>query len=593
MATKKVTKPAETDPQLSIQKLKKLSVKNFRCVGNVPVVIELDQIVVLVGPNNTGKSSILRAYELVMSEGSAKAKLTREDFPEGKLAADRYPEIELETIVGGSAPGSKWIATDTDGNSVVRERWIWRAEGPPQRQGYDTTVGDWSDDNVPWGAPNVAQFGRPEPHRVDAFADPKIQADEIVGLLKSVLQQRLLTYTAADAGAGSTSDYEELLRKIAAAQKKIVAEAAQEIQKVEGELSSLIGAIFPNHVVRFDAKPEEDLDKSVQFFKSDATLLMGPADGYQSSVAVQGSGARRALLWTALKILAAASKPKGKTAKTETAAPGRSHVLLIDEPEICLHPSAIREACKLLYDLPTAANWQVMATTHSPAFIDISRDNTTIVRVDRQSDGQVVGTTVFRPDRVKLDADDRARLKLLNIYDPYVGEFFFGGPNVIVEGDTEYTALRHLVANDSTLRRDVHIIRARGKATIVSLMKILNQFGSSYAVLHDSDRPTRKDGKANSAWTLNERIREAANAAPAAAKVRVLAAVPNFDEAFFGKAVDDEKPYNAIEQLESRAEVQARIKALFVALTDLGASPPAGCLEWKSLADLEKAISAA
>jgi putative ATP-dependent endonuclease of OLD family len=471
---------------------------------------------------------------------------------------------------------------------------MWRAEGAPERQGFNVSIGDWSDEAVPWGAPNVAQFGRPEPHRVDAFADPKIQADEIVGLLKSILQQRLLAYTNTPGNeAGTNSDYEELLVKIATAQKTIVAEAAEEIQKVEGELSALIGAIFPNHVVRFDAKPEEDLDKSVQFFKSDASLLMGPENGYQSSVAVQGSGARRALLWTALKILANAPKARGKGTRAEAVTPlTRSHVLLIDEPEICLHPNAIREACKLLYDLPIAANWQVMATTHSPAFIDIARDNTTIIRVDRQPDGQVVGTTVFRPERAKLDDDDRARLKLLNVYDPYVAEFFFGGLNVIVEGDTEYTALRHLVANDPTLRRDVHVSRARGKETIVTLMKILNQFGASYAVLHDSDRPTRKDGKANSAWTANDRIRTTAESAPSASKVRVLAAVPNFEEAFFGKAVDNEKPYNAIEQLEGHAEARTRIKELFGALTSPDAPTPTGCVQWKLLADLEAALPA-
>lgn len=42
-------------------RLKKLIIKNFRGIGQTPVTIELDKIVVLVGPNNAGKSSILRA----------------------------------------------------------------------------------------------------------------------------------------------------------------------------------------------------------------------------------------------------------------------------------------------------------------------------------------------------------------------------------------------------------------------------------------------------------------------------------------------------------------------------------------------------
>jgi hypothetical protein len=40
--------------------------------------------------------------------------------------------------------------------------------------------------------------------------------------------------------------------------------------------------------------------------------------------------------------------------------------------------------------------------------------------------------------------DDRENLKPLNICDPYVEKFFFGDDSVIVEGDTEYTALKYV-----------------------------------------------------------------------------------------------------------------------------------------------------
>lgn len=60
-------------------RLKQLIIQNFRGIGNQPVTIELDKIVVLVGPNNVGKSSILRAYKVAMSEGSNEANL-KQDF---------------------------------------------------------------------------------------------------------------------------------------------------------------------------------------------------------------------------------------------------------------------------------------------------------------------------------------------------------------------------------------------------------------------------------------------------------------------------------------------------------------------------------
>lgn len=58
------------DETIPRPRLSKLIIKNFRTIGNTPVEIYLDDIVVLVGANNVGKSSILRAYEVAMNTGS-------------------------------------------------------------------------------------------------------------------------------------------------------------------------------------------------------------------------------------------------------------------------------------------------------------------------------------------------------------------------------------------------------------------------------------------------------------------------------------------------------------------------------------------
>jgi putative ATP-dependent endonuclease of OLD family len=93
-------------------------------VGSTPVEIELDDIVVLVGPNNAGKSSILRAYEVVMLHGSKEGELAIDDFPNGQPDAACPPTIELETVVyEKTAPGEEWVRTEaTTGEMFVREK---------------------------------------------------------------------------------------------------------------------------------------------------------------------------------------------------------------------------------------------------------------------------------------------------------------------------------------------------------------------------------------------------------------------------------------------------------------------------------------
>lgn len=56
--------------------LVRMSIKNIGCIGNEGLTVELDEIVCLVGANNAGKTTVLRAYELAVKQ----AELKSEDF---------------------------------------------------------------------------------------------------------------------------------------------------------------------------------------------------------------------------------------------------------------------------------------------------------------------------------------------------------------------------------------------------------------------------------------------------------------------------------------------------------------------------------
>lgn len=553
-------------------RLHKLIIQNFRSIGTEKVEIELDDIVVLVGPNNVGKSSILRAYETVMSHGSKDGKLTINDFPNGQVDADNLPTIELHTIVFNDAPGDRWISPTATGEWLIREKWTWDSPNKdPKRQGFDVQKDGW-DDQVPWGAPNVANSRRPLPHRIDAFATPDKQAAEITKLITSLLKEKLSDIRSEP--DQKKSDYELVLDKIKDLQTKVVQATEEEIKVIENEISDYLGKLFPKHKIKFDAKPEADLESAYQPFKSTADLLMGPENGYFSSIEHQGSGARRTLLWATLKYLSESQDKKGS----------RPHVLLLDEPEICLHPSAIREARTVLYELPASGNWQVMITSHSPIFIDLSKDNTTIIRVFRENDSEVKSTTLYRPERAKLDDDDKRNLKLMNICDPYVHEFFFGGRQIIVEGDTEYTAfsiIKEIYPNEYS---DVQIIRARGKGIIPSVAKVLKQFSKSFFILHDTDEELTSKGKKNPAWGMNNTI---ATLLDEDGKVNLVACKTCFETAIFGEEVSGEKPYNALTKIRTDANARNSVKSLLDYLIGAeGATLPENCIHWTKIEQL-------
>lgn len=567
-------------------RLRKLKIKNLRCIGPNPVEIDLDRIVVLVGPNNAGKSTILFAYELMMHVGSNLGKLKETDFPNGRVDEENLPEIEIETVVHVlDAPGAQWIKVEDNGDHVVRERCTWIAPNAnPKREGYDVTQSAWVS-SVPWGAAGVAKSARPKPHRINAFDPPEEQAESVAKILLEVVLEQLKTAQAASQGTAdgadvNISEYATLLASLAKLQKSVIVKARSQIEAAEKQLSSFVSEVFQGHEVKFDAREEDDLGKALSFFKAGAQLTMGATGEHFSPADRQGSGARRMLMWAALRYIA-----ERKTDKADEAS-NRPHLLLLDEPELCLHPSAIRQACRVLYELSAQSNWQVMITTHSPIFIDLTQDNTTIVRVSRTESGAIQGTTIFRSDNHKLGPTERRELKLLNLCDPTVNEFFFGGRTIVVEGDTEYTAFKHVIS-ESGRYRDVHIVRARGKVMVTLLAQILNHFKSDYAVLHDSDSPTVKvggDEQANSAWKQNVHIR--AQIKSARGMVRHAAIVPNFEAALFGHEVGSGKPYNALVKIREDRAVFDKVETLLKWLLGDPVGLPDWCVEFDDLATL-------
>lgn len=577
---------AAPSPDMGKAKLKRLVISNFRCIGSEPVAIDLDDIVVLVGPNNAGKSSILDAYKFVIESGSNDGKLLLEDFPNGVVDPDNLPTIEVHTYVGSevnSFPSAEWLHQDNKGKYVV-EKWIFPKDGVlPKKQGKKAGEDDWSNSG-PWGWAGVAKPNRPQAHRIGAFDTPEDQTLRINGLVAAYLEQSIANVLSHEGPFGAQR---KTLDDVLLALSEAVAGASKEsVEAVQLELTASLSKVLSGYQVVVDA-PQKKPNLN-ELFVWQPTLRVGQTNGHMTEPGRQGSGARRTLLWAALKLLRdRGAELSPRKVSLPQAPPTQSNVLLLDEPENCLHPSSIREACKVLYDLAESSEpWQILVTTHSPAFIDLSRDHTTVIRVERSPAGVVSGSTVFRPSQSGLDGDDKENLKLMNLYDPYVAEFFFGGRTVVVEGDTEFAAFTKLKELFPGSYNDVHIVRARGKYPIISMMKILNHFGKSYGVLHDCDKPLNSAGGANSAWPANKAILQKAIEMPPGS-IRHLTSVPNFEEAVLQSAASSDKPYHAVSQMKIDDGCTARVKAALDWLLGSSDIVPPGMQAWSSEADIE------
>ncbi len=142
-------------------------------------------------------------------------------------------------------------------------------------------------------------------------------------------------------------------------------------------------------------------------------------------------------------------------------------MLIIDEPEVALHPNAVRSASRYLYALARDPAWQVMLTTHSPLFLNPLEDHTTIVRLERTVTNPSPRT--YKSDEVSFTVDEKENLKLLNRFDQGLAEMFFRQLPVIIEGDTEYAAFEAIMQNNAhqyPVNSRPVLVRAHGKFTM-------------------------------------------------------------------------------------------------------------------------------
>lgn len=79
--------------------------------------------------------------------------------------------------------------------------------------------------------------------------------------------------------------------------------------------------------------------------------------------------------------------------------------------------------------------------------------------------------------------------------DDYVARVFFAQKVVIVEGDTENIVFKHTIEVmpeevKKAIRSKYQIIKATGKATMISFIKYLKALGVNLFVVHDEDSDT-------------------------------------------------------------------------------------------------------
>ncbi|MBR8205787.1 ATP-dependent nuclease [Burkholderia vietnamiensis] len=591
-----------------------MTVRNIGCIGSDGITIELDDIVCLVGRNNSGKSTILRAYEL--AKGAQSFDMARDRC---QSAADDQPsEIEIEAHIPKNIGNvhEKW-KIEKDGLLIVRSRWQWAApDFQRSRSTWDPEIGNWAEDGKAGGADPVFNSRLPRVLRIGSLDDAESTESKLLTLaltpLLAVIEQER---------AASDSPLAKALASVIAHINGLSADHQDHFNKIAEKVTEGFKGIFPKLDVRLNIAAAPWAPKIEGLVKEGSGLRIkdGKAD---TSLVQQGTGAQRALFWAMLQVhneltrdrelreahgkrlakeLADEKKTQQKAGANldklaeieariaafndggaipespdDPAFPG--YLLLIDEPENALHPMAARAAQRHLYKLAESADWQVMMTTHSPYFINPLVDHTTIVRLERggEDNAGIITPKTYRSDFIEFQGDEKKRLQALQHVDPSLAEIFFGSYPVVVEGDTEHAAfIASILERQHELIDRVTVVRARGKAILVPLIRVLTHFKMDFGIVHDADPPFKRDGTANGMWSENAKIRdEILKARAANVAVRHRVSVPDFERYLGGDEVSKDKPLNAYLAIKEDDVLGAKVQGLLSDLLDSAQHEP-------------------
>jgi hypothetical protein len=191
-----------------------------------------------------------------------------------------------------------------------------------------------------------------------------------------------------------------------------------------------------------------------------------------------GAGAQRSLQMSMIRLLADAKRPESEsTSRT---------LLLVDEPELYLHPQGVRRIRQSLEEL-SEGRFQVVFSTHSPMMLNRKRAPDTVIVSKQPGPGTIARHTLRKAAIVLQDhqAQSDVLYELGNLSEIYFSELV-----VLCEGKTD----RRLIPlayeryfDQSPSSELIAYVSVNGSASIIGSLRVLKELNMAYCAVTDLD----------------------------------------------------------------------------------------------------------
>ncbi len=450
--------------------LKQIQIKNFRGIKELELTLPLDKLCILIGENNSGKSSILDALQICLSKPISNKRQLFDDYDyhleDATASPENSPPIEIiltfsevesgewdESILG-PLEGAIQIDIDSELNIVTVQV---KSQFDLTSNNYEMTV----------------DFLRSSGERLNVYRSHQLLYE----------LRRLIPYHHLDSLRNAASEF----RANSEFWKPFLSSpdlSEKERESIEHSLQELNQEILDKHtsfesIKRYLGKTAKFLplgtDETVAIeaiptrifdVLSKTQVLLEAKTGAHIPIIRHGSGTQS---FAVICLFEAFLRDQLKSES-------RDPLTTLEEPEAHLHPSAVQVVSQMLGKLPG----QKVVATHSGDIL--ANVELKLIRRLRKVNGSVtafeVKDGVFKPEEI-------AKLKY-HIRNTR-GELLYSRCWVLVEGKTDATILSYCsqALKCNLYAEGVSLVEA-GNA-VKEIVKLANQLGIEWLIVVDKD----------------------------------------------------------------------------------------------------------
>lgn len=471
--------------------INRLYIRNYRCFGDSPTMIEFSKsgITALIGPNNVGKSTVLRILEILLGDKWPSGRFSEEDFHNNelnkeiilactftqKIQINIKGEYNLEII--GVVVRAKHIPTGYGESSIDVEFRLLESDMNIENLDFDSLdIATYRWKNKTGESDSPIYIGQKIKNQLPVVITVpliKLQSEQPTnkwGVLGRMLQKVENEFSKKP---DKKQQFEEKIKEAV----KIL--RIDDFSNIEKDIQTFWNKMKPTNLTGTELK---FLDYEPWRYYRQFKLSI-KHNGKDVPIETLGEGVQR------LAIIALYRTYLKRHGRNERA------ILLIEEPESYLHPQARKNLFQVLKQAikeSEETEGQIIYTTHSENFIECGCFDD-IVIFDRNDDCVEVRHVTEESLRNHTIALGQSEDKIVNQHIHYrlietitqgLKEALFTHKAVIVEGPSEIELFRFFSTAE---KEQIGIVSAGGKSNIPAIYTFLTAFGVPCLIATDKD----------------------------------------------------------------------------------------------------------